>query len=110
MYTLRPFQEKVVFTFKKTVMKTEIFLVNAKIIPNSSKFEIMVFDHERNELKIWVKSKPENNKANLELVQKLSKQLQKKVIIEKGFQSPRKILRIFGTPTVFEKLATPKKS
>ena len=91
-------------------MKTESFLVFAKIIPNSSKFEIMVFAHERNALKIRVQSKPEHNKANTELVQKLSKQLQKKVIIEKGFQSPRKILRIFANPTVFEKLATPKKS
>ena len=95
---------------QKTVMETEIFLVNAKIIPHSSKFEIAAYSPERNELKIRVKSKPENNKANLELVKKLSKQLRQTVAIEKGFRNSHKILRINANPkTVFEKFTAPKK-
>ena len=91
-------------------METGFFWVNAKITPNSSKFEI-AFNRERNELKIRVQSKPENNKANIELVKKLSKQLRQTVIIEKGFQSRTKKLRITGNPkTVFERLTTPTKS
>jgi len=45
-------------------------------------------------LKVNLKSQPENNKANLELVKVLSKYFKKKVKIVKGFTSKNKIVEV----------------
>ncbi|MDD5148813.1 MAG: DUF167 domain-containing protein [Candidatus ainarchaeum sp.] len=53
------------------------FFFQAKIIANAPRFEIAGFN-DCNELKIKVKSAPENNRANLELVRELKKNLKPK--------------------------------
>ena len=62
--------------------------------PNSPKTEIIGWDESRNALKINVRARPEDNKANEEIVRFLSKQLKKKVSIKSGFRSKEKLLRI----------------
>lgn len=66
-------------------------LLNIIVIPNSKKSEIL----EGEILKVKVKSKPENNKANLEVETLLSKHLGKKVKIIRGFKSKRKIVEVY---------------
>ena len=66
-------------------MKREII-----VIPNSKKQEVL----EGDILRIKVKSKPENNKANLEVENLLSRHLGKKVKIIRGFKSRRKVVEI----------------
>ena len=44
--------------------------------------------------KIQIKAKPEDNKANIELIKFLSKSLKKKVRIVSGFKSKEKIVEI----------------
>lgn len=68
-----------------------------------SKFKIIVktnvrenkiegFDNERQAYRISIKAKPEDNKANIELIKFLSKSLKKKAKIISGFKSREKII------------------
>lgn len=66
-------------------MKKEII-----VIPNSKKEGVT----ENEILKVKVKSKPENNKANLEVEKLLSKYTGKKVKIIRGFKNRRKVVEI----------------
>ena len=71
-------------------IKEAVFKVIVK--PNSGENKIERFDKERNAYKISIKAKPENSKANIELIKFLSKELKKKVRIVSGFKSREKII------------------
>lgn len=60
--------------------------------PNSSENKIEGFDKERNAYIIRIKAKPEDNKANIEVIKFLSKMMKKKVSIASGFKSREKII------------------
>ncbi len=60
------------------------------VVPNSKKEQVFGEDI----LKVKVKSKPENNKANVEVEKVLSKYFGKKVKIVKGFKSRKKIVEM----------------
>lgn len=68
----------------------EIIEIRAK--PNSSKSEI-TFD-ENNKIIVYLKSIPDENKANNELIKLFKKQLKLKVEIISGFKSRNKKLKI----------------
>lgn len=66
------------------------FAVTVK--PNSLKSEIILFDKEKNEYIVSLKSAPIDGKANTELEKLMSKHIGKKVIIKTGKNSKKKIL------------------
>ena len=74
---------------------------------NSSKFKIIVktnaqknriidFDKERNAYWVSIRAKPEDNKANTEIIKFLSKLLKKKAKIASGLKSREKIIEVIG--------------
>ncbi len=63
-----------------------------KIHPNSSKEEIKKINKDN--LEIWVKEKPINNKVNLKLIKILKKYFKKQVKIKSGLKSRNKIIEI----------------
>ena len=74
---------------------------------NSKKFKIIVkanakenkiegFDINKNAYIVRIKAKPEDNKANIEIIKFLSKQLKKKVRIASGLKSKEKIIEAIG--------------
>ncbi|MEK6946567.1 MAG: DUF167 domain-containing protein [Nanoarchaeota archaeon] len=73
-------------------IKSNKFKVIVK--PNSKENRIIEFNKESNTYKIQIKAKPEDNKANIELIKFLSKSLKKKVRIVSGFRSKEKIVEI----------------
>jgi len=66
----------------------------AIIKPNSKENKIIEFNRENNIFRINIKAKPEDNKANIELIKFLSKSLKKKVRIVSGFKSREKVVEI----------------
>ncbi len=62
-----------------------------KVKPNSGKSEII---KTGGEFVAYLKSKPENNKANTELIKLLKKRFRKEVKIKSGFASRNKIIEI----------------
>lgn len=62
--------------------------------PNSKKTEILGYDEAKKAVKIAIAALPQDNKANKELIRFVSKQLKKKVLVEKGLTSKEKILII----------------
>ena len=62
--------------------------------PNAKKNEISIFDKEKHAYRISIKAPAEHNKANIELIKFLSKELKKKVQIIRGFHSKEKIIKI----------------
>lgn len=78
-------------------MNSEPLILNVKIIPKSSKNEIIGWEKENNLLKIKIKEIPEKGKANKELIKFLAKTLhtaKSNIIIEKGQSSKLKKLTI----------------
>lgn len=75
-----------------------IDLTKFKIIvkPSSRENKVNGFDNKRNAFIVCVKAKPENNKANIEIIKFLSKYLKKKVRISSGLKSKGKIIEIIG--------------
>ncbi|MCK4553021.1 DUF167 domain-containing protein [Candidatus Pacearchaeota archaeon] len=65
--------------------------IKIKVKPNSGKQEIIKKD---NFYLIKLKSPPENNKANIELLKLLKKYFGKEVRIKRGFTSKNKIVEI----------------
>jgi len=65
------------------------------IKPNSSTNEVVGFDKDKEAYLIKIKAKPENNKANIELIRFLSKVTGKKVKIISGFKSKKKLIEAF---------------
>ncbi|MFH1642326.1 MAG: DUF167 domain-containing protein [Nanoarchaeota archaeon] len=62
--------------------------------PNSSKSEIKGYDTTKNAYRVNIKARPENNKANIELIRFLSKILKKKVKILQGHKTKAKKISI----------------
>ncbi|MFH1827982.1 MAG: DUF167 domain-containing protein [Nanoarchaeota archaeon] len=74
------------------IIKSTIFKIIVK--PNASKNQIIGYDTNKDAYRISIKAKAEKNKANIEVIKFLSKQLGKKVIILRGKQSREKIIKI----------------
>ena len=62
--------------------------------PNSKENKIEGYDSERKAYRISIKSKPEDNKANIEIIKFLSKILKKRVRICSGLKSREKIIKV----------------
>ncbi|MBN1646172.1 YggU family protein [Candidatus Woesearchaeota archaeon] len=77
--------------FSKLIENNRL-LVQVK--PNSKKTEVIGFDYTSKMLIVAVKAPAEDNKANIELVKFLSRQLKKQVRIKKGLTNKRKTLEI----------------
>ncbi|MBL7054220.1 DUF167 domain-containing protein [Candidatus Woesearchaeota archaeon] len=73
-------------------IKENVFKIIVK--PNSVKNEIVRFDKEKGAYRVNIKEKPENNKANIEVIKFFSKLLKKRVKIIKGLKSKEKVLKI----------------
>jgi len=71
-------------------------IAEVSVIPDSKKFSILLSKDGR--LKISLKSPPENNRANLELIRALSRVLGKEVRMLSGHASKKKRLLIDITP------------
>ena len=63
-----------------------------KLHPNSSQEKIKML--KNNEYEVWIKEKPLDNKANLELVKILKKHFKKDVKVKSGFTSRNKIVEM----------------
>lgn len=66
-------------------------LIKVKVIPNSSRMELK---EENGKLKLYLKSVPEKDKANSELLKFFKKKFNLKVEIVSGKKSRDKILQI----------------
>jgi uncharacterized protein (TIGR00251 family) len=66
-------------------------IINIKAYPNSEKSEIV---REGKSYIVHLKSAPENNKANIELLKMLKKYFGKEVEIKSGFTSRKKLVEI----------------
>lgn len=64
--------------------------------PNKPENRIRDFDSANNTYNVDIKSKSQENKANIELVKFFTKLLKKKVIINSGLRSKEKILEIIN--------------
>ena len=62
--------------------------------PNSRENKIEGLNIDKNAYMISIKTRPENNKANIQIVKFLSKLLKKKVKIVSGLKSREKIIEI----------------
>jgi len=67
-------------------------IINVFVVPNSRKFSISTSKDGR--VKIYLKNEPENNKANIELITKLSKLLCRDVKLLFGHLSKHKKLSV----------------
>lgn len=63
---------------------------------NARENRIECFDASRNAYIVHIRAKPEDNKANIEIIRFLSKRLKKKVRISSGLKSREKIIEIMG--------------
>ena len=61
---------------------------------NAKSNEIISFDESRNDYKISIKARAEDNKANIELMKFLSKTTKKKARIVSGLRSREKIVEL----------------
>lgn len=79
-------------------MNVSDYIINNKlkiiIKPNSSKNEILCYDNNKKALRVAIFAKPEENKANIEVIKFFSKMLKKKVRIKSGLTSKEKLLVI----------------
>ena len=76
----------------KNYIKNNSLFVEVK--PNSKKTEILGWNNEKAVLQIALKAKPEDNKANIELIKFISRLIKKKVILIRGKTSKKKLLKI----------------
>ncbi|HIH39914.1 TPA: YggU family protein [Candidatus Woesearchaeota archaeon] len=77
-------------------MNVNDYIINnrLKIIvrPNSSENKIIGYDESRKAIKVNIAAKPEENKANMEVIKFFSRLLKKRVKIKSGFISKEKLL------------------
>ena len=66
--------------------------IKIKLHPNSSKEEIKKINE--NNLEVWIKEKPVDNKANIELIKILKKYFKKEIKIKSGFTYRNKIVEV----------------
>ena len=67
-------------------------IIKVKVKPNSKSQKIEKI--KENEYEVKLKSKPEDNKANLELIKLMKKHLNKEIKIIKGLKSKNKVLKV----------------
>ena len=67
-------------------------LINVKVKPSSGKQEVVKVSE--NNYKIYLKCKPENNKANIELISLLEKYFKCKIKIVGGRTSSKKVIEV----------------
>ncbi len=60
--------------------------------PNSSENKIIGYDESRKAIKVNIAAKPEENKANMEVIKFFSRLLKKRVKIKYGLTSKEKLL------------------
>ncbi len=72
----------------------ENFKLLVIVKPNSPKTEVIGYDKNKKALRIALHAKPEQGKANIELIRFLKKRLKKEVKILNGFTSKQKLIRI----------------
>jgi uncharacterized protein (TIGR00251 family) len=65
--------------------------IEVTVVPRSSRFKIK---QENGKLRVYLKSAPESNKANIELVKELKKLLNAEIRIVAGHHSRKKTLEI----------------
>jgi uncharacterized protein (TIGR00251 family) len=65
--------------------------------PNASKNRILGYNKEKKAYKVEINAKPNNNKANIEIIKYFSKLLKKQVKIIKGIKNKEKILKMSET-------------
>ncbi|MEK6886956.1 MAG: DUF167 domain-containing protein [Nanoarchaeota archaeon] len=79
-------------------MNVNDYIINNKlkitVKPNSSENKIIGYDDAKKSLKVAIAAKPEENKANVEIVKFFSKLLKKRVRIKSGLTSKEKLLSI----------------
>lgn len=73
-------------------IKEDVFKVIVK--SNSSKNEVLGYDEEREAYRVNIKAKPEDNKANIEIIRFFSKLIGGRVRIMSGLKSKEKIIRV----------------
>ena len=74
-------------------------IINVKVRPQSGKQEIENIGDDN--YKISLKSKPEDNKANIELIKLLKKHFGKDIKIIKGLRNRKKIVEVKWVLKVF---------
>ncbi len=67
-------------------------MIKVKLHPSSSQEKIQKIGE--NSYEVWIKEKPINNKANIEVVRLLKKYFNKNVEIKSGFTSKNKIIKL----------------
>ncbi|MBI1973213.1 DUF167 domain-containing protein [Candidatus Micrarchaeota archaeon] len=75
-------------------MITETLKAGTLIQAHAKRGEEFKAEIEGNHLVVWLTEPPENGRANRELVTKLSKMLDARVLILRGTRSRRKLLKI----------------
>lgn len=68
--------------------------IRISVRPNARKSRIVKYDPERDIYIVEIAAKPENNKANIEVVKFFSRELGRRVCIAQGLTSKDKVLRI----------------
>jgi uncharacterized protein len=71
----------------------EIFRIYVK--PNARETRLLDFDEDKRAFRMDVKAKPEDGKANIEIIKYLTKHLKKKVEIKSGLTSKLKTIRAY---------------
>ena len=75
--------------------------IEVVVKPNSPKFRI----EKKDKIAVYCKSKPEDNKANLEIVKELQRLFKTEVQIIKGLKSKKKTILIHGlSPEKFDEM------
>ena len=78
--------------------------VTVHVVPGSSSFSVVGMDEWTGDIKIKVKAKATNGKANQELINELRKMLSADVKIILGHKSRRKTLLVAGDVALTKKL------
>ena len=68
-------------------------IIKIKVKPNSGKQEVIENKNSDGYI-VNLKSAPENNKANVELIKVLEKHFKKKIKIKSGFTSKNKLIEV----------------
>ena len=76
-------------------------IVDVTVVPKSGRFSVQ---QKEGKIKIYLKSPPEQNKANLELIKELSKRLGCEVRIISGLKSRQKRLELDTSPDSWNQL------
>ncbi len=66
-------------------------IIKVKVKPNSGRKDVI---RKKDEYMVYLKSRPENNKANIELIKLLKKHFDRPVKIKSGRSSREKIIEV----------------